>query len=148
MAFMINRWLFNSCMRTCKSLELINRRIGTSILPAALHSTCSIGLLSGFPCCLTKEFIRLSICSTMAGTLPLCTASTSSDPESRDSTIVLLLNFDSILNQNAFLVMEYAQLYEKTKRCIDVPQRCVPSGMPKICFYWILVQNIQKHENW
>ena len=27
---------------------------------------------------------------------------------------------------------------KQTKRCIDVPQRYFPSGMPKICFRWIL----------
>ena len=40
-----------------------------------------------------------SICSTKAGTLPSCVASTTSDPEFIDFIVVLLLNFDSILQQ-------------------------------------------------
>ena len=99
------------------------------------------------PYCHTREFIGFSICSTKAGTLLSCVASTASNPESGDSTVVLL-NFGGILQQKVCATVEYAQLDIQNKKYIDVPQRCVPPGVPKICFGWILVQNIQKHGNW
>ena len=58
-----------------------------------------MGLLDGFRCCHTGEFIRFSICSTKVGTLPSYVASAASDPEFGDFTIVLLLNFGGILQQ-------------------------------------------------
>ena len=84
-------------MKAINSLELLEKRIGMSTLPTILPSTCLVRLLDGFPCYLIGEFIRFSICSTKAGTLPLCATSTASDPESEDSTVVLLLNFGGIL---------------------------------------------------
>ena len=69
----------------------------------------------------------------MARTFPSCVASAASDLESGDSTVVLLLNFGGILQQKACSTGEYAKLYIK-KKCINVPQRCVPLGMPKIMF--------------
>ena len=81
-----------------------------STLSAHLPSTCSIGLLEGFPYCRTGEFIKFSICSTKAGTLPSYAAFAALDPESGDSTIVLLLNFGGILQQNVCPTVEFAQL--------------------------------------
>ena len=117
---MITRWLFNSCMRAKNSLELREKRIGTSTLPAPLHSICSIRLLDGFLCCCSREFIRFSICSTKAGTLPSCAASVASDPKSEDSTIVLLLNFGGILQGIACPTMEYAQLVIQNKENVSM----------------------------
>ena len=70
----------------------------------------------------------------MTGTLPSYDAFEASNLESRDSTVVLLLNFGGIIQQKACPIVEYTQLYKNKKKCIDVPQRCVPLGMPKICF--------------
>ena len=67
----------------------------------------------------------------MAGTLPLCATSTASDPESRDSTVVLLLNFDSILKKNVCLIMEYAQLYKKQKDVSMFHKDVSPRGCQK-----------------
>ena len=78
-------------------------------------------MLDGFPCYRTGEFIRFSICSTRAGTFLSCASSTISDPESEDSTVVLLLNFCGIFQQNL-----------------------VPSHLPKICLVDFLV-NSPKH---
>ena len=82
-----------------KFIRIIRERIGTSTLPRPLPSTCLIGLLDGFPCCHIGEFLRFSICSTKAGTLPSYAAFASSDLEFRDSTIVLYLNFGGILQK-------------------------------------------------
>ena len=54
------------------------------MLPAPLPSTCSMGLFDRFPFCLTREFIKFSICSTKAGTLPSCATFAASNPESKD----------------------------------------------------------------
>ena len=82
----------------------------------SLPSTCSIRLLDGFPCCRTREFIRFSIYSTKAETLPSCAAFVALDLESKDSTIVLLLNFSGILQQIACPIVEYAQLNIQNKK--------------------------------
>ena len=58
-----------------------------------------MGLLDGFPYCRIGEFIRFSISSTKAVTLPSCATSATLDLEVRDSIVVLLLNFGSILQQ-------------------------------------------------
>ena len=63
-----------------------------STLPAPIPSICSIGLLDGFPCYRTGEFIMFSICSTKDRTLPSCAASAASDPQSR----ALQLSYSSI----------------------------------------------------
>ena len=94
---MIIRWLFISYMTAWNSLKLLEKKIGTSTLPALLPSTCSIRLLDGFPYCRTREFIRLSICSARARTLPSYAASTTLDPKSKVSRIVLLLIFCGVL---------------------------------------------------
>ena len=68
-----------------------------------IHITCTPSfhlinrLLDGFPCRRIREFIRFSICSTMVGTLPSCATSAASNPEYEDSTVVLLLNYGSIV---------------------------------------------------
>ena len=95
-----------------------------------IHITCTPSfhlinrLLDGFPCRCIGEFIRFSICSTRVGTLPSCAASAASNPESGDSTVVLLLNYCGI-----FLV------------------KSAPPDGPKICsdgFSSGIHQNIQK----
>ena len=78
------------------SLKLLEK-ISTSTLLAPLPSTCSIGLLDGFPYYRNGEFIKFSICITRDETLPSCAASAASDHESGDSTLVLLLIFYGIL---------------------------------------------------
>ena len=60
-----------------------------------------MGLLDGFPCCRTEEFIRFFIYSTKDGTLLSYAASAASDPESGDSIVVLLLKFGGILQQKS-----------------------------------------------
>ena len=70
-----------------------------------------MGLLDGFPYCRTGEFIRFSICSTKARTLPSYANSTSLDPESEDSTIVLLLNFGGILLQKSCPIGRAKNMY-------------------------------------
>ena len=104
---MTTRLLFISYMKALNSLELLKKIISTSTLPRPLPSTCSIGLLDGFP---TGKFIRFSICPTKVETLHSCAAFAGSDPGFEDSTVVLLLNFGGILQQIACLTLEYAQL--------------------------------------
>ena len=60
-----------------------------------------MGSLDGFPYYRTGEFIRFSICSTKAGTLPSYAASAVSNPEFGDFTVVLLLSFGGILQQKS-----------------------------------------------
>ena len=62
-----------------------------------------MGMLDGFPCSRTREFIKFSIYFTKAGTLPSCAAFAASNLESVDSTVVLLLNFGGILQQKLSL---------------------------------------------
>ena len=103
--------------------------------------------MDGFPYCRIGEFIRFYICSIKVGTLPSYAASTASDPESRDSTVVLFLNFGGILKQKSGSTMEYAQLQIKNKKMCGFSQRCVPPGFPKIFFGRFssgIHQNIQK----
>ena len=111
-----------------KFIKLLEKRIGTSILPAPLPSTYSIGLLDGFPYYRAKEFIRFSIYSTRARILSSYVASTASNLESGDSTVVLLLNFCGILQQ-----------------------KWVPLGVLKICLIDFLVEftrTYKKQGNW
>ena len=39
--------------------------------------------------------------------------------------------------------MEYAQLYKKNKKMCGFSQRCIPSGVPKICFGGFYLINTQ-----
>ena len=91
--------------------EIHQLLIGTSTLLTPIPSTCSTEVLDGFHYFHTGEFIKFSICSTKARTLPSGAAFVTSNPKSGDSTIVILLNFDVILRQ-----------------------KCVPTSVPKICF--------------
>ena len=131
---MTSRWLLISCMKTLHSLELLEKRIGTSTLPVPLPSTYSIRLLDGFPYCRTREFIRFSIYSTKARTLPSYVASVASDLESGDSTVVLLLNFGSILQQKVCPTMEYAQLNIQNKNMYRCSTKMCPTGCAKNMF--------------
>ena len=80
-----------------KFIRIIREKNRYVHITCTLPSTCSIGLVDGFLYCHSGEFIKLSICSSKARTLPSCFVSTTSDPESGDSTVVLLLNFGGIL---------------------------------------------------
>ena len=95
-------------LKSLISLKLLEKRIGISTLPTPLPSTYSIRLLDGFPYYLIGEFIRFSIYSTRAGTLPSCATSTAADLESRDSIVVLVPNFGGILQQKSNPTIEYA----------------------------------------
>ena len=106
--------------------------MGTSTLHAYLPSTCSIGLLDRFPCCCIGEFIRFSICSTKAKTLPSYATFAALDPEFGDSAVVLLLNFGGIFLANCVCpTVEYAQLIIQNKKIYRCSTKMCPTGCTK-----------------
>ena len=117
-----------------KFIRIIRERIGMPTLPRPLPSSCLIGLLDGFPYCCTGEFIRFSICSTKAETLPSYAASASSDLESRDSKIVLL-NFGGILQEKTCHAMEYAYLNIQNKNMYRCSAKMCPIGRARNMFW-------------
>ena len=124
------------------SLELLEKRISMSTLLAPLPSTCSIGLLDGFPYCRTGEFIRFSICSIKAGNFPSYAASTTSDPESEDSIVVLLLNF--LFSKNGSHHDLCTTIYNVSMFHKDVSHRACQKYDSVGGFFSGIHQNIQK----
>ena len=81
----------------------------------------------------------------MVGTLPSCATSATLDPESRDSTVVLLLNFGGILQQKVCPAVEYAQLYKNKKNVYkDVSHQACQKYVVLMDFFSVIHQNIQK----
>ena len=102
--------------------------MGTSTLPTPLPSTCSIRLFDGLSYYRTGEFIRFSICSTRAGTLPSCAASIASDLESGDSIVVLLLNFGGILQQKTMSHHGVCTTKKKKRKMYRCSTKMCPIG--------------------
>ena len=61
-------------------------------------------------------------------------ASTASDHESGDSTVVLLHNFGDILKQKACPTVEYAQLNIQNKKMYQCSTKMCPTERAKIMF--------------
>ena len=119
MAVMITHWLSISYMRAGNSLELLEKRIDTSTLPAPLPSS-----LIKLGCWMDSPVITMEN-SSGSLSVPLGLK--------RFLYVLLLhyqilspetlqLSYSSILvaffNKKG-LIVEYAQLYKKTKRCVD-----------------------------
>ena len=144
--------LFISCIRALNLLKLLEKRIVTFTLPTPFPSICSKELLDGFPYCCTGEFIKFSIHSTRARTLLSYTTSTTTDPKSEVSTVVLPLNFGGIL-QRKWVPLWNMHNYIKKQKDVWIFTKMGPIGHAKYMFQLVdflmeFTKTYKKNEDW
>ena len=128
---MTTRWLFIYCMKFIRIIREKNRHV---------HITCTFSfhffnwVVGWIPLLSHWRIHQVLYLFHQGWTLPSCGASPTSYPESRDSTIVSLLNFCGIILQKVCPTMHYAQLNIQYKKLYRCSTKTCPIGSAKNMF--------------